>query len=230
MSHRWCEVSPKIDRATAVTMSRRGVRGNPTNVRAGLSTETTRRRVRRTTTHQQAQHECFKCFAFGRFFFFACSSWFHAFYCPCFPVFSFHFCSFLFISFVFPILSFYLLCFSCSLLLVSIPFFSVPLFSFPGFSSSFSLLGLSWALFCTVVSPLFFFFGKERNLLVDAFVQHSVFFFFPVLSLLSFFSFFRPFSLFRLFFSVLSSCTVSKSRESEPRPNEGTKHGWTNIK
>ena len=39
-SHRWCKVSPKIDRATAVTMSRRGVRGNPTNVRTGLSTTT----------------------------------------------------------------------------------------------------------------------------------------------------------------------------------------------
>ena len=33
------------------------VRVNTTNERTGLSTETTRRRVRRTTTHQQAQHE-----------------------------------------------------------------------------------------------------------------------------------------------------------------------------
>ena len=33
------------------------VRENPTNVRTGLSTETTRRRVRCTATHQQTQHE-----------------------------------------------------------------------------------------------------------------------------------------------------------------------------
>ena len=54
MSHRWCEASPKIDRVTAATMSRRGARGNPTSVRTGLSTETTRRRVRRTATHKHA--------------------------------------------------------------------------------------------------------------------------------------------------------------------------------
>ena len=40
MSHKWCEVSPKIHTTTAVTMSKRGLRGNPINVRTGLSTET----------------------------------------------------------------------------------------------------------------------------------------------------------------------------------------------
>ena len=30
MNHEWCEVSLKIDRATAVTMSRRGARGHIT--------------------------------------------------------------------------------------------------------------------------------------------------------------------------------------------------------
>ena len=53
MSHRSCEVSPKIDGATAVTMSRSFVGGNPTNVRTRLSTE----RENTMTTHQQAQHE-----------------------------------------------------------------------------------------------------------------------------------------------------------------------------
>ena len=54
MSHWWCEASPKIGRATAVTMSRRSARGIPTDVRTGPSTERTRQRVRRTTTHHHA--------------------------------------------------------------------------------------------------------------------------------------------------------------------------------
>ena len=45
---------PKIDRTIAVTMLRRSARGNPTNARTGLSTDTTLQRVRRTTTHQHA--------------------------------------------------------------------------------------------------------------------------------------------------------------------------------
>ena len=46
VSHKWCEVSLKIDRATVVTMSRRGVRDNPINLLTAYSTD----RVRRTST------------------------------------------------------------------------------------------------------------------------------------------------------------------------------------
>ena len=51
MSHEWCEVSLKIDKATAVTMSRRGARGHSTKRTDGIFY---RPCMRRTTTHHDA--------------------------------------------------------------------------------------------------------------------------------------------------------------------------------
>ena len=48
MSHEWCEVSLKIDKATAVTMSRRGARGHSTKRTDGIFH---RPCTRRTTQH-----------------------------------------------------------------------------------------------------------------------------------------------------------------------------------
>ena len=58
MNHEWCEVSLEIDRATAVTMSRRGARGHITKRKdddvddAPLDT---------TTQRNSAQHELALC-------------------------------------------------------------------------------------------------------------------------------------------------------------------------
>ena len=57
VSHKWCEVSLKIDRATVVSMSRRGVREHSTKRTDGII----HRPCTRTTTHRPAQHELALC-------------------------------------------------------------------------------------------------------------------------------------------------------------------------
>ena len=57
VSHRWCEVSPKIDLPTTVTRPGRGAGGDPTNTTTRQSTETARQRVRRTTLHTPASKQ-----------------------------------------------------------------------------------------------------------------------------------------------------------------------------
>ena len=57
VSHEWCEVSLKIDRATVVSMSRRGVREHSTKRTDGII----HRPCMRTTTHRPAQHELALC-------------------------------------------------------------------------------------------------------------------------------------------------------------------------
>ena len=51
VSHEWCEVSLKIDRATVVTMSRRGVRDSPINVLTAYSTDRVRDAPQHTDQH-----------------------------------------------------------------------------------------------------------------------------------------------------------------------------------
>ena len=63
MSHEWCEVSLKIDKATAVTMSRMGARGHITKRKdETIHTTTVDDAPPDTTTqHNSAQHELSLC-------------------------------------------------------------------------------------------------------------------------------------------------------------------------
>ena len=66
MSHEWCEVSLKIDRATAVTMSRRGARGHITKRKDATIHTTTgtmhhQTPQRSTTQHSTSWHSADRC-------------------------------------------------------------------------------------------------------------------------------------------------------------------------